>query len=242
MENINFAMLFRIFVKRLWIIALAFVIAVCAAYAYCSYIVTPRYSATASIMVTNGAITEETPSEIKRNVSSTDISASLDLVDTITDILKTPEIYRATAKASEDQYTYEQLRSSASVSRRSDSTLFIDISFRNSNGEDAINMANIFAESACNYIKNVIPSSSATVVAKAVNANLFYPRTFSTMMTAGIFAVVIVYVLFLIPEIVNRVIRDEDDFVKNFDLPIIGAIPNFETSETTSYTSYRKGR
>lgn len=244
MENLNFEMLFRIFTKRLWAIVLAFVVAVSAAYAYCTYIVTPRYSATASVLVTNGAITEESPTEIKRNVQSTDISASLSLVDTITDILKTPEIYRAAAKKSEGKYTHDKLQGAASVARRNENTLFIDISFRDANGADAIEMANIFASAACDYIKNVIPNSSATVVAKAVSAKLTYPRTVSTMMTSGIFAMVIVYVLFLIPEMVNRVIRNEEDFVKNFDLPIIGSIPSFDAtdSESYAYTSYRKGK
>lgn len=242
MENINFTMLFRIFMKRLWVIVLAFVIAVAVAYSYCTYIVKPIYSATASILVTNGAITEETPSEIKRNVLSADISASLELVDTITDILKTPETYRAAAKASDGKYSYETLRNSANVARRNENTLFIDISFKNAKGETAIDMANVFAEVACDYIKNVIPNSSATVVAKAVSAKLVYPRTFSTMATAGVFAVAIVYILFLIPEIANRVIRNEDDFVKNFDLPIIGSIPSFDSGDNEGYSAYRKGK
>ena len=242
MDNINYALLFRIFMKRLWIIVLVFIIAISAAYSYCNYIATPQYSATASVLVTNGAITNQSTSEIKTSVSSTDVTASLSLVDTITDILKTPEIYRVTAKESKGKYTYNQLKSAANVSRRDDNTLFVDVSFRNASGESAIEMANLFAETACTYIKNIIPNSNATVVAKAVSASLVYPRTFSTMVLSGIVAAIAVYILFLIPETVNRIIRNEDDFVKNFDLPIIGLIPDFENNDTASYTSYRKGK
>ncbi len=242
MDNINYALLFRVFMKRLWIIVLVFIVAISVAYAYCSYIATPQYSATASVLVTNGAITSESTSEIKTSVSSTDVTASLNLVDTITDILKTPEIYRVTAKESKGKYEYAQLRSAASVSRRNDNTLFIDISFRNAKGESAIEMANMFAETACVYIKNIIPNSNATVVAKAVSASLVYPRTFYTMVLSGLAAAVAVYVLFLIPETINRVIRNEDDFTKNFDLPVIGLIPDFENNDSATYTSYRKGK
>ena len=242
MENINFSMLFRIFMKRLWIIVLTFIVAISAVYAYCTYVVTPRYGATASILVTNGAITEENPSEIKRNVMSADINASLSLVDTITDILKTPEVYRATAKASDGKFTYEQLRSAASVKKKNENTLFIDITFSNANGQTAIDMANLFAKTSCDYIKNIIPNSSASVVAKSVSASLTYPRTASNMITVGIFSIVIVYILFLIPEIINRVIRDEEDFTKNFDLPIIGSIPSFDSGDATAYASYGKGK
>lgn len=240
--EINLSILWEVFLKRLWIIVLAFVIAGGCAYGYCEFLVTPQYSAKASILVTNGAITSGKDSDVKTSVAATDIAASLDLVDTVTDILQSPETYRKTAKASDGKYAYERILNTASIARRSENTLFIDISFSSADRRQAIDVANLFAETGCKRITDVIPYSNAQVVTYAESASLVYPRTLMTVGLAGIIAAAIVYVLFFLIENNNRVIRSEDDFTKHFNIPIIGAVPDFENGDTSSYSAYKKGK
>ena len=87
---------------RYWIaIALAAVFAAGVAFSYINFIAPPKYSAKGSIVVTNGKIiTESYNDKLASNskVENSDIVASLNFVDTITDILRTSGIYKILAE------------------------------------------------------------------------------------------------------------------------------------------------
>ena len=73
----------------------AFLVAVFAAgaFGYCKFLATPEYTATASVLVTNGGIMVQESTNGQDTISTTDITASINLVDTVTDILETSDIY-----------------------------------------------------------------------------------------------------------------------------------------------------
>ena len=110
----------------------------------------PKYSATGSVLVTNGAIITDnnTVSSNSKTVSNTDIAASLQLANTITDILKTNDIYKELADNTGNKYLYTELKNNVVIKRRTTDTLFIDISFTASTPEEAKTLTNKFLELA----------------------------------------------------------------------------------------------
>ena len=127
-----------------------------------------KYSATASIITTNGAVTIS--GETTDKISGSDISASLYLSYTVVDILNTPDIYMELADELGEEYDYQSLQNSFVVARRSEDTLFVDITYSNSDPKKAIDIANKFAEFACDYIPEFIPSARVSIVSKATKA------------------------------------------------------------------------
>ena len=125
-----------------------------------------KYSATASILVTNGAVITSS-AETTDKISGGDISASLYLADTVVDILNAPDIYIELADELGEEYDSKQLDKSINVERRSEDTLLIDITCTSSNPDEAVRIANVFAEVACGYIPEFIPSARANVAATA---------------------------------------------------------------------------
>ena len=236
------SVLWQVFLKRIWILILAFIVAAGGAFGYCEYLVTPKYQATSSIMVTNGAITSQKDTDIKSSVSATDIAASLSLVRTVTDILSTSEVYRKVAKESGGKFTYEEIANKATVSQRKEESLIIDISYTNSDTKRAIEFANLFSAVACDYISNVIPYSNAVVVEKSTQARLVYPRTLTTVAGVGLGVAVVLFIIFFLVENNNKVIRNEEDFMRQFDIPIIGSVPDFDNTDSTAYLAYKKGK
>ena len=156
-KTINIMDLVMLALRKLWILVIATVVCAVAAFGYCKFFLTPSYSATSSILVTNGAVItsyEETTDKI----SGSDISASLYLADTVVDILNTPDIYIELADTlGEDDF--QSLRGGFSVARRSENTLFIDITYSSTDAVKAKETANIFADVACDYIPSFIPSA-----------------------------------------------------------------------------------
>lgn len=238
-KTINIMDLVMLAWRRLWIIALAAVIFAVSAYSYCSFFVTPTYSAKSSILVTNGAVTVYDQYSDKTTVSASDISASLYLSYTVVDILKTADIYKDLADALGEDYNYQNLMGRTSVARRSEDTLFIDITFTSTDPEEAMRIANKFAEISCKYIPGFIPHSIASVASTAIKATMTHPRTLMTTGVAGIAGAVIAYIILFVIESMNRSIKGEEDFTNNFDVPLLGAVPDFENADSSGYRKNR---
>ncbi len=238
-KTINIMDLVMLAWRRLWILVIATVVCAAAAFGYCKIFVTPSYSATSSILVTNGAVITSY-AETTDKISGSDISASLYLAETVVDILNTPDIYIELAdELGEDNF--QSLRGGFSVARRSENTLFIDITYSSTDAIKAKEVVNVFAEVACEYIPGFIPSARANVASTATGAAQTYPRTTMTTAIVGILGAVVTYVVLFVIESMNRSIKGEEDFADRFDVPLLGAVPDFENVETSSHRK-SKGR
>lgn len=231
MNEISLASLASIILHRIWIVILVAVLCAALAFSYCTFIATPVYSARTSILVTNGGIlTEDTDS-----ISTNDLSASIYMMNTCVDILKSQPIYKSLEEALGGKYSYKELKSGFSISKRDDENLFIDITFKSTNKEEAIQIVNTFTQ--------LCPQSMAieAVIVKemdmADSASKIYPQTFSSTAIFGILGAVISCVIIILVETLDQTIKDEEDFVENFDIPVLGAVPDFDNSPTYAYRS-----
>ena len=239
MQEVSIFVLFKIAYKRLWALALAFVLAATVAFSYCRIIVSPVYGASASIIVTNGAIIATDESSTTQKLLGSDIQASLLLVDSVVDILKTPDIYKYLAQKLGSDVDYKMLKASTSVVRRGEDTLFIDISFSDSDPQRAIKTVNMFAAASCDYVAGFISKSDPQIVSSADRATLVSPRTYRSTVLAGLAAAFITYLVFVLVELFNNTVRGEEDFVARHDIPVLGTVPDFD--EARKKKSYRKG-
>ena len=226
--------------RRLWIIILTAIVFAAGVFSYCKFFVTPSYSATASILVTNGAVTISY-NETTDKVSGSDISASLYLAYTVVDILNTPDIYKKVADQLGGGYEYQNLMGRSSVARRNEDTLFVDVTFSSTDPKEAMRMANKFVEISCEYIPEFIPSSRAMIASTAIKASKTYPRTTRNTGIAAVLGAVVAYVILFIIESMNRSIKGEEDFTANFEVPLLGSVPDFETAETGKYRKGKRG-
>lgn len=237
-KTINIMDLVMLALRHIWIIVLAAVIFAAGAFSYCKFFITPSYSAKASILVTNGAVITSY-AETTDKISGSDISASLYLSYTVVDILNTPDIYKKVADQLGKDYNYQGLMGCSSIARRSEETLFIDVTFSSTDPKEAMRIANKFVEVACGYIPEFIPSARANVASTAIKASMTYPRTFMTTGVAGVVGAVAAYIVLFIIESMNRAIKGEEDFTNNFDVPLLGAVPDFENAESGGYRKAR---
>lgn len=243
-KTINLTDLLMLAWRRLWIIILAAVCCAAIAFTYCKYFVVAKYSSTASILVTNGAVTTITYTDANNNnnkVSGSDISASLYLAYTIVDILNTPDIYKKVADQLGKGYEYQDLMGRGSVARRSEDTLVIDVTFSSTDSKEAMRIANKFVEISCEYIPEFIPNARAMVTSTAIKATKTYPHTMSTTFFAGLFGAAVFYVIIFVVESMNRSIKGEEDFADNFDIPLLGSVPDFENTESGGYRKAKGG-
>lgn len=234
-KTINIMELVMLAWRRLWILILVAVIAAAGAFCYCRFLVTPIWGAKSSIVVTNGAITIINPDSTQDKVSASDLSASRFLIETVIDVLKTPDLYKQVADELGKDYNYLSIKSRTAISPRSENSLFVDITVTSADPKEAMRIANKIAKVSCDYIPEIIPNSAAIDVETAVSASMTHPRTARTTAIAGVVGAVLAYAVLFIIESTNRAIKGEEDFTTRYDVPLLGAVPDFENAESGGY-------
>ena len=240
-NNITLLHLLKLALRYIYVLVIAGLICGVIAFSYCQFIAVPKYSATGSVLVTNGAIIADSGSNdesVASKVSGTDISASLQLSNTIIDILKTNDIYKELAESTGGKYTYEELSANTVVKRRNTDTLFIDITFTASSPEEAKSIVNNFLELVPDYILKYIPNSNSAVTTTAENAQKTYPPTVATTAIAAVIGAILCFAVVYLISIFSTTIKNEDDIKNNYDVMLIGNIPDFSTAKSKSYYKY----
>lgn len=246
MKNISLFMLIEIALKHIFIIIAAAMVVAVGTFCYCEFVAVPQYSATGSIMVTNGGILNidtyqddyQDNLQEDENLNNTDIQASLSFAHTVTDILNTNGIFKELSEELGGKYSYSQLKSFSSIARRNTTTLFIDISFTARSREEAITIVNKYLELTPDYINSFVPQTAVTATSTADSAGKVYPKTLVTTFIGGVVGAIIAYAIIFLIYCANTVIKGEDDFRDRFDIPILGAIPDFATAKSEKY--YKK--
>ncbi len=245
MNEFSIYHIFRLIIKNFFIIVLCAILFGVGAFCYCEFHLEERYSASGSVVVTNGGIfdangqsTQITGSD---KVSNSDIAASINLLTTVKDILSTNDIYKELANKLGGEYTYSQLKSCATISKRDDYSLFIDVRFEMNDKNEATKITNMFLELTPDYINESIPNTS-TRVYTCDGASKTYPRTASTTAIAMFVGALLAFVVVYIISLFNTTIESEEEFKDRYNIPVLGDIPDFASAKSGKYAkSYYKG-
>lgn len=248
MNNYSLSYMLSVAVKYWIAIALAAVVTATAAFSYFNFIVEPKYSAKGSVVVTNGMIVtnneyyNNTITNKKDKIENSDVAASLNFADTVVDILKTPAIYKQLAKEINNKYTFDQLMARTKVVRRSDTTLFVDVTFTASDPKEALTIVNQYLELAPAHINSIVENASSEVV-PAIKAGWDYPSNVVLIILGGMVGAVIAYLIIFFIYSSSNAIRDEESFREHFDITVIGVVPDFGVTKNyqKKYGNYSAG-
>lgn len=237
MNKFDLMSIFKLAIKNAFLLLITGIVFATAVYGYCKFIVDPKYSATGSLLVTNGAILTDTTIDGDRSIlNNTDIVASMNLVGTIDDILNTNGIYKRLSKEIDGRYSYQQLRAMVDVKRKSDKSLFINVSFTSTDPKEAINLVNEFLMLVPEYINEYVPNSEVAI-STSDSAGKVFPQTTSLMAIAAVIGMVLVFAILVLIQSTNTVVQNEDDFTARFDIAVLATIPDFEKSKNDKYNS-----
>lgn len=229
MNEFTIASLITILRKSIWYMIIAAIILSIVAYAFCTFIATPTYQASVSFVATNKGF-GDSEADTASKISNTDIAASLAMLNTYAAILRTSGIYEQVAAEIGLDYTAGEIASMVSIQARTDDSLFIDLRVTSPSREHSVKIANKFLEIGGDYVASMIPNSYMKGIQRAKGASQNYPNTPLTMMLFFFLGAVGVYAVAIIINAMDKTIKGEKDFVANYDIPILGNIPNFKTA------------
>lgn len=225
----------KIVLKRFWLVAIVGVLCASIAFMYCIMIATPTYQARASILGSNGNVAVDMELNISSgttdtSIKSTDLAASLTLTETYVQMLtKMPTESAAFVDAIKEAGLIEQFNdASISIAARED-TLIIDITVVSADREAAKQIANIYADCSTDFIADY-NIGMIKGLSKARSADQVSPHTAITTILAFLFGVIITALIVIYFAISDRTINGEDDFKNHYDIPLLGSVPDFQST------------
>lgn len=234
--EIDLGKLLKALWHRAWAIVLAMLLGGGLAFSYACYVVTPEYKANALLYVNNGSLSVGGTS-----ISLSDLSASKTLVDTYSIILRTRLTLNDVIEQADLDYTYEQLRKMVSADAVNGTEIF-EISVVSTDPKEAEMITNMLVEILPEKVAEVMDGCSvrtvdfAVVPAKPISPNV----TKYTMMgiLAGMFLSCGLIVLL---QLLDNQIRNEDDLIQSYDLPVLAMVPNLFSEKGAKGYSYAYG-
>ena len=237
MNEFNMATLLGILRKCVWYIAAVAVIFAICAYAFCSFIAVPTYQSKISFIGTNGGMADmgdiDSTTELTK-IPSADIAASLVLIPTFVDIFKEADLYEQvseTVKKVGIDYTTAQIKSMVSVSARSEDSLYIDITVTTTDPKHSVIIAEAIYGLGGDFVISKMPKAYVAAMGNTGGAaTQNYPNTPITIILAAFLGAVFVFAVAIVINMMDKTIKGEKDFSANYDIPILGNIPNFKTA------------
>lgn len=245
MNEITIPYLFNLLLRKLYIVLISAVFCAGCAFGYCHFFATPIYSASAQLIISNGAVIMDNSQEVSSTddiskISSTDIQASMYLSNVCVDLLQSQKIYELLAEALNNKYSYQTLRSLITVSLKEQDSIFLNVSTKNVDPEEAVKIVNTFVAMAPEYLTDYMPSAKAVPTTQSSKASLVAPKKARVTALGFATGALIAYAILLLIEINDKTITDEYNFTECYNISVLGCVPNFVTA-TAEGEEYKYG-
>ena len=210
-------------IQKVWLLILCALVGGGVSYFYTANFITPMYRASVSIYVNNANPQMSNSSYI----SGSDLATAQRLVNTYVNIIKSNTVLEKVAEQSGLDITAEQIRGMMTAAPVEDTEIF-EIYISSADPALAAQVANSIAEVAPDEIANFLEGSSTKIIDYAEVPQFRYTpsyrrNTFFGACAGGALAAAYV----ILKTILDVRIKGEDDLERLFDLPVLGAIPDF---------------
>lgn len=240
--EVNLQRVVKALFKKTWLIIGTSILGAIASLFVTFFFITPMYQSTAMFYVNNSNISM---GDTSFSISSSDITASKDLVDSYIVILKTRNSLNDVIDYTGIDRSYEELLgmiSAASVN----STEIFEVVVTSPNPEEAEEIATAIAYILPKRISSIIEGTSAKVVDTAIipsaPSSPSYPKNMAIGFIVG-FLLSAGYIA--LRQIFDSTIREEDDIQQICQHPLLASVPDMATPSKGGYyqpLSSKKGR
>lgn len=228
--------------NKWWVILLVTAAFTFATMAYCMATYVPTYRATAKMFVNNNSFSI---GSTQVSVTTGDLTASKELVDTYCEIMKTYLVLDQVGHELEKQgypgYSYENLIGKLSCGSVNSTEIF-SITIVDTDGERAIDIVNTIVDVLPDQISTVIEGSSAHAVDLAKVANLNNSGITKKVIIGGILGFLLsCAAVFLVNYLFNDSITEAAWLHSTYSsIPILGEVPDANHPEGRGYYHYYK--
>ena len=224
--------------QKKWVIAVVSVLCAAAMGLGTWFFVTPQYKSSAMFYVNNYA----TISDTTGTITSSDITASKDLVDSYIVILNTQssldEIIRY-AGVNRDAEDLEDMLEASAVN----STEIFRVTVTSPDPQEALKIAQAITQVLPQRITSILDGTSAKVVDDPRLATRpSSPNYVLSTLLGFVMGMALSLVVVILRQVFDVTIRSEEDVTMNCELPILSAVPDMETTSKGGYYTSDKSK
>lgn len=221
--EISFGEIINILKKRVVGIAIVGLIGTAIMFGYTNLFLTTQYTATAKLYVYNGTAS-------KNYLSSADLTAAQSLVNSYIVVMKSDTLLDEVSSRLQADYeglTATQIRSMLSAASINQTEAF-KVSITSDNPRMSMDVVNTLVDCLPDEFKRVVKVGAIEIIDKAkLPTEPEWPLK-RNMMLGALAGIILSSALFVLLAIWDRTVYDKSALTDNFDIPIIGAIPDIE--------------
>jgi len=221
--------------NKWWIFVVCVVLAGAIVIAYTVNFVTPLYQARVTLYVNNAG------SNMKvEYITNSNLETAQQLVNTYIYIIGSDSVLEKVAYEANLGMSAKEIRSYMRASQKG-TTEILDVTITHPDPEKAARIANAVAEVAPGEIERFVEGSSSKVVDYAKVPQVPSSPNLTTTTVLGCLAGALIAMAYVTVRFLFDVrIKEEDDLVALFDIPVLGQIPTFLPEGSKVRTAYEK--
>lgn len=220
---------------RAWIIVLTTIVGAAVALSYTMLLIVPQYEATTMLYINSSTVSVGATA-----ISLSDIDASAKLVSRYSALLKSRKVLEQVIKDENLSYAYKDLQKMVTLTAV-DSTEVINISVKTPNPEEAARIANCIADLMPDVASDIIAGSSVKIVDKAVVPDKpCAPSKKRNTAKGGLLGLVLSGGILTLLFLLDDTIHDEEEYLDEFELPLLATIPDLKKTKSIKSSSYNK--
>ncbi|AYU56115.1 Wzz/FepE/Etk N-terminal domain-containing protein [Staphylococcus debuckii] len=204
--------------KNLWLLITLPLIFGILVFAGTHFLIKPKYESSTQIIVNQ--------KEKDDQMLAQQLQSDLQLVNTYSEIIRSPRIMDEVSKDLKNKYSGSQLSSMTTIESAAQSQI-LKIKVITHNEKDSKIIANKVANTFKKEIDNIMKVDNVSVLSKAGNGVKIYPKPMTNTLLGALIGLVIAIFIAAARELFDKRIKDEEDVEKILDLPVLGAINRF---------------
>ncbi|WP_329503316.1 Wzz/FepE/Etk N-terminal domain-containing protein [Staphylococcus hominis] len=177
---------------------------------------TPKYSSSTQVLVNQ--------KETDNQMMAQQIQSDLQLVNTYSEIIKSPRILDKVSKNLKGKYSSSEISEMLTVSNQAESQI-LNITVENENREVAGQIANEIANVFSKDVSKIMNVDNVSVLSKADhNGNKVSPKPLINGIIGIFLGLIIALIIIFFKEILDKRIKTEEDVEELLNLPVLGTI------------------
>lgn len=178
-----------------------------------------RYQASTQVLVNQ--------KESDSQMMAQEVQSNIQLVNTYSEIVKSPRILDKVSKELNRKYTSTELSEMLTVSNQAESQL-LNIDVESKSEENAETIANKIAEVFSDEVPDIMNVDNVSILSTADNATVqVAPKTMINLIMGVIIGLGIALLIIFIKEVFDKRIKSEEDVENELDIPVLGSIQKF---------------
>ena len=224
-ESLTIQQIFRVLLKKWWIILISVIVCGSVAFAYSTYVVAPQYTSIGTLIVNNKQSKEATAININ------DINASQKLVNTYAIILKSNAFVNRVKEKINLDYTVSQIQSMVTYSSVNN-TEVLAVSVVSENPEHSAVIAETVLDLATEEIGKYAEVGSVKILDHAnLPVSPSSPNIPLNTLIGILLGAILSVLMIFVTEMMDTRIKSADDLGDRYSLPVLGVIPSAEHKE-----------